>query len=306
LAWKTNPTTYIGGLSGDKGTYLSGSTKNTKNSVTNWIIGGADTDETFNGVIDNRCGASGYTCTVNIQKIGSGDWRLTGTNIYNGTTKIDGGRIIVNGKNNGTGAVTVNDEGTLAGFGTVAAPVTVKAGGTVYAGDTLVNSGKGLTLSNTLKVENGGIVSVPVFRASKLNKSNKLILKGAVTLNEGAILRLDVTEMTATPTNGSSFTIFDLSANPTITGTFASIEPATPGEGLVWDASTLLTDGKLYVRTDENATAIETINGEAARVVGTTYYDLNGKQVLYPAAPGVYVVKTRTADGKVTVSRRAF
>jgi hypothetical protein len=75
---------------------------------------------------------------------------------------------------------------------------------------------------------------------------------------------------------------------------------------LVWDASTLLTDGKLYVRTDENATAIETINGEAARVVGTTYYDLNGKQVLYPAAPGVYVVKTRTADGKVTVSRRAF
>jgi autotransporter-associated beta strand protein len=307
LAWKTNPTTYIGGLSGDKGTYLSGSTKNTKNSVTNWIIGGADTDETFNGVIDNRCGASGYTCTVNIQKIGSGDWRLTGTNIYNGTTKIDGGRIIVNGKNNGTGAVTVNDEGTLAGFGTVAAPVTVKAGGTVYAGDTLVNSGKGLTLSSTLKVENGGIVCVPVFRTGVLNKSNKFIFKGAVTLAQGAVLELDVTEMTKTPTAGSKFTIFDLSATgASLTGEFASIVPEVPGEGLVWDTSSLYTDGILYVRKDESETAIETVNGDAARIVTTTYYDLSGKQVLYPAAPGVYVVKTRTVDGRETVTRRMF
>jgi hypothetical protein len=113
--------------------------------------------------------------------------------------------------------------------------------------------------------------------------------------------------MTKTPTAGSKFTIFDLSATgASLTGEFASIVPEVPGEGLVWDTSSLYTDGILYVRKDESETAIETVNGDAARIVTTTYYDLSGKQVLYPAAPGVYVVKTRTVDGRETVTRRMF
>ena len=39
-----------------------------------WIVGGANTDETFAGVIDNRCSASGYNGSTSIEKIGSGDW----------------------------------------------------------------------------------------------------------------------------------------------------------------------------------------------------------------------------------------
>ncbi len=303
VGWATNTTAYLGGLSGDKGTYLCGSSKNTKTSKTLWIVGGASTDETFNGVIDNRCCASGYEGTVSIQKIGSGDWRLTGTNVYSGTTAINGGRLVVNGKNNGTGAVTVNDEGTLAGFGTIAGAVTVKNGGIIYAGDTLVNSGKGLTLSSTLKVENGGTVCIPVYRTGVLNKSNKLILKGNVTLNSNVTLKLDVTEMTKVPTAGSKFTILDLSASPTISGTFAAIEPAVPGEGLIWDDSELLTSGVLYVRADP-ATAIENIRGEeATRVVKTELYDLCGKRVEAEQAHGIVISKSWTADGRVNVRR---
>jgi autotransporter-associated beta strand protein len=175
-----------------------------------WIVGGANTDEEFRGVIDDYDQAHSHPGKTSIEKQGTGDWRLTGKNTYSGTTKVNGGALIVNGTHTGTGAVTVASSATLAGKGTLAAAVTLN--GTLLVGDTLATD-KGLTFS-------GGL---------KLGSSAKLQLNEAMT----EVKHYD----------GDEIQVF----TGTITGTFASILPATPGEGQTWDASELYTKGILKV-----------------------------------------------------------
>jgi len=199
---KNQATLYLGGLSGDAGTYLSGFDVKNAGSGT-WIVGTANTDETFQGVIDDRAqgGKIGKTC---IEKQGTGDWRLTGKNIHSGTTTVTAGTLIVNGQHTGTGAITVRKGASLAGKGTLAGTTTIQAGGTLLVGDTLATD-QGLTFNGGLK------------------------------LNEGAILRLNDAMMEVTYQEGDEIKVFTGS----VTGRFAEIQPATPGEGLIWDTSEL-------------------------------------------------------------------
>lgn len=209
---KNESTYYLGGLSGEAGSKLSGFNVKAKGSGT-WIVGGANTDETFNGVIDNNDQAGSHPGTTNIEKQGSGDWRLTGDNVYSGTTYVTKGRLIVNGKHTGTGAVTVRKGATLGGKGTLAAATTINVGGILQVGDTLATD-KGLTFSGGLK------------------------------LNEGAILKLNDAMAEATHYNGDEIQAF---SGTVTSGTFAEIVPATPGEGQTWDITELYTKGILKV-----------------------------------------------------------
>jgi autotransporter-associated beta strand protein len=215
---KNESTYYLGGLSGDASTKLSGFNVKAKGSGT-WVVGGANTDETFNGVIDNNDQAGTHPGTTNLVKEGLGDWRLTGANVYGGTTKVSAGRLIVNGKHTGTGAVTVSSGATLAGKGTLTAAVTMN--GTLQIGDTLATD-KGLTF-------NGGL---------KLGSSAKLQLNDAM--------------VEATHYNGDEIQAF----SGTVTGTFAEILPAMPGEGQTWDTSELYTNGILKVVGGEEKPSI--------------------------------------------------
>lgn len=205
-------TFYLGGLSGAKGTALSGFDVKYGGSGT-WIVGGANTDEDFHGAIDN------YNQTHNtkmgkasIEKVGTGDWRLTGTSDYAGTTTVTAGTLIVNGTHSGTGAVTVKSGATLAGKGTLAGKVTLNSGATLQVGDTLATD-KGLTMSGGLTIQS----------------NVKLVLNEAM--------------QEATHYNNDKIQVFI----GTVTGTFAEIIPATPGEGQTWDTSALYTDGILTV-----------------------------------------------------------
>ena len=218
-AWDTNANGQIGGLSGDAGTYLVGSSKQTDNFKCTWTVGAANTDETFAGIINNwSCSGKGHSGTTSIVKVGTGLWRLTGTNDYKGTTTVSGGTLIVNGKNNGTGSVTVAPDATLAGKGTIAGTVTIQKDGTLQVGDDGAND-KGLTLSGGLK------------------------------LNSGAILRLNDAMLNKSYSNGQQIQAFTGSVS---SGTFAEIIPATPGEGLKWDTSSLYTEGVLKVIDDDD------------------------------------------------------
>ena len=205
-------TFYLGGLSGAKGTALSGFDVKYGGSGT-WIVGGANTDEDFHGAIDN------YNQTHNtkmgkasIEKVGTGDWRLTGNSDYAGTTTVTAGTLIVNGTHSGTGAVTVKSGATLAGKGTLAGKVTLNSGATLQVGDTLATD-KGLTMSGGLTIQS----------------NVKLVLNEAM--------------QEATHYNNDKIQVFI----GTVTGTFAEIIPATPGEGQTWDTSALYTDGILTV-----------------------------------------------------------
>lgn len=233
---KNQSTYYLGGLSGDAGSSLSGFNVKAKGEGT-WIVGGANTDETFRGVIDDKDQAGSHPGKTSIVKDGVGDWRLTGANTYSGTTKVEAGTLIVNGTHSGSGAITVNSGATLAGKGTLTGAVTMN--GTLMVGDTLATD-KGLTF------------------------------KGALKLGSNAILQLNDAKAEATYTEGDQVRVF----TGTATGTFKEIIPATPGEGLEWDTTSLST-GILKVVKSSGSTGISEVksNNDSPR------YNLNGQPV---------------------------
>lgn len=261
--WETSGNQTIGGLSGVSGTYLMGSSKNTKNFTCTWTVGSANSDETFRGIINNwDCSGADRGGTVNIVKVGTGDWRLTGANSYKGTTKVNAGRLIVNGNHTGAGAYTVAQDATLAGRGTIAGAVTVQKGGILQVGDTLATD-KGLTI------------------------------KGGLTLREGAILKLNDGMQGAVLPEGKEIKAF----TATVTGKFAEILPETPGEGLVWNTTELYTKGLLKVVKDgDNPDAVSRVQ----TVTSTDeYFSLSGEHVANPGK-GMFVVRSTATDGKVT------
>lgn len=252
VVWNiSDATKEIGGLSGDAGTFLSCGSKNTRTAKMKWLVGSANTDEVFNGVIDNRCSANNYNGTTSIEKVGTGDWTLTGKNIYSGTTTVSGGRLIINGTNSGTGTVTVNENGTLAGHGTIAAPVVV---------------------NGTLQAIVSGNASSPTVDALTLNST--------ITANS-ATLSVDLDSLSGTLVEGTELQVVKLSSAIQGTG-FSSIEPAQPAEGLVWDTSLLTSQGILRVAS---ATGINAVSADAK--ANEPIYDLNGIRLTTPK--GVYI-----------------
>ena len=251
---KNQSTYYLGGLSGDAGSSLSGFNVKAKGEGT-WIVGGANTDETFRGVIDDKDQAGTHPGKTSIVKDGSGDWRLTGANTYSGTTKVEAGTLIVNGTHSGTGAITVNSGATLAGKGTLTGAVTMN--GTLMVGDTLATD-KGLTF------------------------------KGALKLGSNAILQLNDAKAEATYTEGDQVRVF----TGTATGTFKEIIPATPGEGLEWDTTSLST-GILKVVKSSGTTGISEVksNNDSPR------YNLNGQPVK-GQTNGLFI-----QDGKIRIKK---
>ena len=251
---KNQSTYYLGGLSGDAGSSLSGFNVKAKGEGT-WIVGGANTDETFRGVIDDKDQAGTHPGKTSIVKDGAGDWRLTGSNTYSGTTKVAAGTLIVNGTHSGTGAITVNSGATLAGKGTLTGAVTMN--GTLMVGDTLATD-KGLTF------------------------------KGALKLGSNAILQLNDAKAEATYTEGDQVRVF----TGTATGTFKEIIPATPGEGLEWDTTSLST-GILKVVKSSGTTGISEVksNNDSPR------YNLNGQPVK-GQTNGLFI-----QDGKIRIKK---
>ncbi len=300
VCWKASATYSLGGLSGESSTFLSGSSKNTDSGTMTWKVGGANTDETFNGVIDNRCSASGHNCTVNIVKEGDGDWRLTGTNIYKGTTQINGGRLIINGKNNGNGAITVNDGGTLCGTGSVAGKVGVNKGGVLSVGDTVFNKKNTFTPSAGFSVYQGGIIEIPLYRKETLNSAPKIVVAGKSTFY--GILRLDMTNVTIDIPDNSSFEIFSIGNGAQFTGEVQRIEPEVPAAGQKWDVSQLFTTGKIFIR-NEGYVALEQMQAEPLRI---EYFTLAGQRLESIPIGGtqqLYLVRTTWPDGRITVEK---
>lgn len=268
-SWATNATNVIGGLSGDAGTFLAGTSKQTKGFTCLWEVGGANSDETFAGVINNlpAGGNSAYSGTVSIKKVGTGSWTLTGNNVYSGTTEIVDGDLIVNGTNSGTGAVSVSTGASLRGKGSLAGKVTVYNDATLRAGDELVD-GSSLKLNGGLALNNGSTLIIPFAKNSKNEiVNNSLSVAGNITVSKGAKLVLDLSLAEGISfKRGDALAIFsNASGIKTGTGTF-NITPATPGEGLEWETSTLLVDGMLRVKNegeDYQGGAITTQNYEA-------------------------------------------
>lgn len=292
--WDTAGNYTIGGLSGAAGTQLCGSSKQTNNFTCSWTIGGANTDETFRGVINNySCSGSGHQGTVNITKTGTGVWRLTGANEYKGTTTVNGGTLVINGAHTGTGAITVNSKATLAGSGSVASAVSVKAGGTILAGDTLV-ANRTFTLKGKLTVAKGGSIRIPITVSGTTIRSNYLTLSAGLALTSASLVidngdedtELDLPE-------GTEIRVYKVTGTPT--GSFADIQPARPGVDKVWDTTDLVKTGILRVKADESV-SIKSIDALDSH---DTVYDLKGRKLTAGnVKPGLYVVNGKKVQIK--------
>ncbi|MBQ0058161.1 MAG: autotransporter-associated beta strand repeat-containing protein [Bacteroidales bacterium] len=290
-AWTTNAVNVIGGLSGDAGTFLVGSSKQSDGWRCSWEVGSANSDETFRGVINNLPAGlnAGHSGTVSIKKVGSGVWRLTGANVYSGTTSVADGTLVINGTHTGSGAISVSSGATLRGIGSVAGRVRVETGGIITSGDTLINYAM-FKLEGGLAMQGGSRLSIPVSGT----KTNSLRVSGSVSIAAGSILAID---LSADPYHvfnaGDKIRIFFSPTNITShSGEFADIEPASPGDGLKWDTSTIFTDG--YLRVAEDATGIESLTyGNAANPAQT--FNLDGLPVSDSAQrPGtIYIIDGR-------------
>ena len=95
---------------------------------------------TFSGTVSGTGG---------INKLGSGTLALTGNNSYNGGTTVNAGTLLANntsGSATGSGAVVVNNSGTvLGGTGTIGGSVTISSGA-------ILRGGTGTSASGTLTI----------------------------------------------------------------------------------------------------------------------------------------------------------
>ncbi len=310
----------IGGLSGSSTTTLACCFIKKDGGTVTWRIGGLGTDETFNGKITDGIEHNSRIGTTSIVKEGEGYWRLTGAQKYRGTTVITGGTLIQNGTHSQDkdhtntyftpGTYTVNKGATLAGKGSTMAPVVVKDGGYIAPGDFSIGT---LTVNNDVKLEKGSILQIEVNR--NVRTADKLASTGKISISGDLILTLTDGSYAA----GDAVTI--MSAK-TYDGEFEHIIPSTPGEGLVWDTSTLYTNGILHVSANDGILPTAAQDIKVRSVKGgivfegirqsekAIIYGSNGEVVsdqsissntCIPAKAGIYIIKMGGKSQKVYV-----
>jgi autotransporter-associated beta strand protein len=256
LEWGiSNATCELGGLSGEAGTFLSCGSKDNGSARMKWIVGSANTDEVFNGVIDNRCSARGHNGSTSIEKLGTGDWTLNGNNVYSGTTDVSGGRLIVNGNIGSSSKFTVGDNGVLAGSGTIASPVTA---------------------TGAIEAVVDGTADKPLVKALTFNNT--------LTVN-GAVLKVNLDSLKGNLVVGTELKVLNLQTAINGTG-FTSVESSRVVSGLSWDTSRLNTEGIIVVADPTGIAAVPVDKTDSESPI----YDLSGRRVSNPVR-GFFVSK---------------
>lgn len=190
----------------------------------NWVIGSKNTDATFSGKIYSN----------SLTKVGTGTFMLTDTCFYTNSTTVNGGVLSLGQIACLNGSLIVNNGGTIIGNGVIKGVGTIS--GTMAPG---LNSIGKLTFNNNVTL---GGTSSTLIEVKKLPIVNDVVSStGTITYNG----TLNITNIGTTAfANGDSIQIFKAAK---YAGAFASIVPATPGAGLVWDLSDLNTKGIIRV-----------------------------------------------------------
>lgn len=225
-------------------------TVNNNTSATTELAGPV---EVHGAPVFNAAGASFTISGVisgdgSLTKTGSSPLILTANNTYTGDTLINAGALRLGGDGSisnslnvviasgatltVTGRVdttfTVLSGQTLSGSGIVAGNLTANPGSTITPGG--VGTIGALTVSNAIVL--GGTLSMDLNQDTHTND----LLRCNNGITYGGALSLSVIGNPLT--NGASFKLFSGSG---YSGSFASIVPATPGNGLAWNTNTLST-----------------------------------------------------------------
>jgi autotransporter-associated beta strand protein len=175
----------IGELSGSSGAFLLSSDTAGSGPIT-WQVGGRNTDATFAGAIKDRQGA-----TV-IEKVGTGTWTLSGTNVYSGPTRVGAGTLALTGAIATTNSLVVSNAATLHLVGALTASLAqIQAGGTLTGcgtlNATLVNDG--LVLSDC------GAPGVLTLADNVTNNGTMRLVSGTALAASGVFVNNGVLDM---------------------------------------------------------------------------------------------------------------
>jgi autotransporter-associated beta strand protein len=184
----------------------------------NLILGGV-ANGTVSGVISNGTGAN---LLASLRKVDAGTWTIAGASTHSGPTKVEGGKLVVNGSL-GTNTVTVSNNATLGGSGLILGAVSVLDGGVLTPGTTSIGM---LTVSNTLTL---AATSTNIFRLDAAATTNDSVAGVSAVTYGGTLI---VTNIGGTFAPGQSFKLFNATTiNP---ATFASVQlPALTGS-MTW------------------------------------------------------------------------
>ncbi len=221
--WGDNAVIEIGALEGEARAVLGPGNGSSSNPT--WRVGWRNDNAEFKGSIKD----AGITSLI---KVGTGIWRLSGTNSYTGTTLVQGGSLVINGSNaEATNIVTVLSGATIGGRGIIGGPLLI--GGKLSPGDQGVGT---LTCLSDIILSN---TAVAIFELVSPNQCDVLTTKG--TLRCGGTLF--VTNLGPSLVAGS-YKILDAAQ---IQGQFTTVLLPQLPAGLEWDVRSLYTTGTLVV-----------------------------------------------------------
>jgi len=218
-------------------------------------------------------------------KIGTGTLQLTGINTYTGSTTIRAGALQVGqggiGRT-GTGAVNVENGGTLLGTGLIAgSSFSAGSGSKIHAGDTTAVSSYGtLTFtpgsgSGTFNFQNGSSVILGIHAdgtSDLLNfvgtGTNTLLFNGSLTVGPSTLTPttekifnlLDWSGLTSAPTFASHFSYTGLLYGNEDEASGLDL-PDIYGSGYAWDISQFTTNGSISLIIPEPGRALLLLGG---------------------------------------------
>jgi fibronectin-binding autotransporter adhesin len=150
-----------------------------------------------------------------IIKSGAATLTMSGASTYDGPTNINAGTLLVTnttGSGTGTGAVIVNNSGTLGGTGAIAGATTINGGGRITGGT--VGTTGALTLQSSVTFTGASGSSLATYLVDLSGSaSDRLNITGALNLN-GAF---DQISFSGTP---DGTTTYVLATYGSVSGTF--------------------------------------------------------------------------------------
>ncbi|MGC4015634.1 MAG: autotransporter-associated beta strand repeat-containing protein [Luteolibacter sp.] len=200
--------TYTGGTTIDSGKVTVGS-----GGTTGSLGGGAITN---NGALAfNRSNAftvsNGISGTGSLTKSGAGTMTLSGINDYSGATTVGAGRLAISGSA-ANSAFTVSNGAALSGAGTIGS-VSVASGGTL-GGDGVA----GLLATGALSLQSGSTLSLDLNGATAGPLHDQLAVTGTVSL-AGAL----TATLGYAPVNGDMLFILTNDGTDAVTGSFTGL-----------------------------------------------------------------------------------
>ncbi|MCM1313278.1 MAG: autotransporter-associated beta strand repeat-containing protein [Bacteroides sp.] len=261
-----NLTTKIGSL-------VSSATDCTLSTGT-YNVGYTEKDDTYAGIFNSN---------AIINKYGSGTLTLSGSgqgavNVHEGCVAAYGTASVI------TGNITVHNGAALTGTGNIQS-ATINNGGTISCGKDLASTTVGtLTADGTLTVKAGGRILIKARKSAYL-RCDALKINGKVNLYSPVF---DITHLNGEFEAGDELKIFTGNGEIQLTGT-PVVSPAAPGSGLLWDTSSLTSDGTIRVISDPVGISGIHMDNDREQDI----YDTSGRRVRKADRHGVYIINQK-------------